>query len=269
MDRRPIGVFDSGIGGLTVVRELVKILPQEKIIYLGDTARVPYGTKSKETVTRFSTENSLFLLKKNVKLIVVACNTASSLSLAFLKKNFSVPVMGVIEPGARKAVSVSRNGRIGVIGTSSTINSQAYQKTIKRMDGTAKVFVKSCPLFVPLAEEGWIHGNIVRSIVSEYLSKMLTRNIDTLVLGCTHYPILRREIRNVVSSGDINIVDSAGALAHEVKRVLVNSGALSGVSGKRGYVKYFVTDETAKFSEVGARFLGKRVCGVKRTSVTV
>ena len=206
MNDRPIGIFDSGVGGLTVVKEIFKALPNEKIIYLGDTARVPYGTKSEQTIKRFSIENARFLKKFHVKLIVVACNTASSIALPVLRKRFRIPIVGVIRPGARKAEAVTRNGRIGVIATPTTVRSNAYKKEIKRISGDKKVISRACPLFVPLAEEGWLNGKITLDIVKKYLGPLTRKKIDTLVLGCTHYPLLRSVISKVAGK-DVRIVD--------------------------------------------------------------
>ena len=187
---KPIGVFDSGIGGLTVVKRISSYLPQEDVVYFGDTARVPYGSKSNSTVVEYSLQDARFLISKNVKAIVVACNTASSTALDELKNSFNVPIIGMIEPGSQMAVKETRNKRIGVIGTRATITNQAYSKTIKSIDPHIKVFERACPLFVPLAEEGWINHQATRLIAEEYLEGLKQYDIDTLVLGCTHYPIL-------------------------------------------------------------------------------
>src|SRR5436309_2747376 len=191
----PIGIFDSGIGGLTVARQIHRVLPQEDIIYLGDTARVPYGTKSPSTVVRFACEDTSFLLQQNVKAVVVACNTCSAWALPMLEKKFQVPVFGVILPGVRAALERTRAQRIGIIGTSATIRSKAYSNGILARCDTAKVFARACPLLVPLVEEGWIQHRLTRSVLREYLSPMLRHRIDTLILGCTHYPLLKTPIR--------------------------------------------------------------------------
>ena len=185
MQNRPIGIFDSGVGGLTVLRAIERILPFEHIIYFGDTARVPYGNKSKATIIKFSTENILFLLKKEVKIVVVACNTASSLALDYLKGIFSVPILGVIEAGARKAVEVSRTRRIGIIGTRSTIASKSYEKEILRIDKNVCVYSQACPLFVPFVEEGILQGRLIEQLIALYLHEFKRKHIDTLILGCT------------------------------------------------------------------------------------
>lgn len=261
---RPIGIFDSGVGGLTVVEEIIKKLPNEKIVYLGDTARVPYGTKSPETIKRFSIENTKFLMKFKVKLIVVACNTASSVSLSLLRKRFNVPIIGVIIPGARKAVKITKNKKIGVIGTSSTIKSKAYKKEIKRILKNAKVISKACPLFVPLAEEGWLNGKITSSIAKEYLAPLMKNKIDTLVLGCTHYPLLKQVISKTVSR-KVKIVDSASSVAEEVSSILKKSNMLS-CSLKKEAHNFFATDAVEQFVRIGAKFLGRKINKARRVS---
>ena len=261
-DARPIGVFDSGVGGLTVVSQIQKILPEEDIIYFGDTARVPYGTKSKETVTKFSVENVEFLMKKNVKLVVVACNTASSLSLDFLKKCFRVPIMGVIEPGVNCAAASTRNNRIGVVGTNATVSSGAYEKAIKKIDPKMSVFAESCPLFVPLVEEGWLTRSVTRDIAATYLAPFRAKKIDTLILGCTHYPLLRKVIQDIV--GDkVVLIDSAKEVAGEARGIL-DSNNLLNRRGRTGRHRFFVSDEPGRFVKMAGRFLRKRISCAKR-----
>ncbi len=187
---KAIGIFDSGVGGLTVLKEIVRVLPQEDTIYLGDTARVPYGTKSPETVTRYSQQITSFLVSRDIKLLVVACNTASAFSLDALKERFPIPIVGVIEPGSRRAAAVTRTGKVGVIGTEGTIRSSAYAKAIKRMNPEIEVITRACPLFVPLAEEGWVDNEVARLTARIYLQGLKEEGVDTLVLGCTHYPLL-------------------------------------------------------------------------------
>jgi len=261
-DSRPIGIFDSGVGGLTVAAEVQKLLPRETVIYFGDTARVPYGTKSKETVTRFSVENVEFLMTHNVKLVIVACNTASSLSLDFLKRCFKVPIIGVIEPGARAAVGVTRTHRVGVIGTQATVSSGAYERAIKRMGARVCVFAASCPLFVPLVEEGWAAKRIARTIASEYLGPLKKKNIDTLILGCTHYPLMKGVIENVMTR-KVMLVDSAREVAREARDVLDSCGQLNG-SRSRPEHKFFSSDEPARFVKLGEKFLRRRIKCAKR-----
>ncbi len=261
-DKRPIGVFDSGVGGLTVVEQIRKILPGEDIIYFGDTARVPYGTKSKETITKFSVENVEFLMEKDVKLVVVACNTASSLGLDFLKRCFRVPIIGVIEPGAKGAVSLTRNNRIGVIGTNATISSGAYEKAIRKINPGIFVSKASCPLFVPLVEEGWADMPVTGQIASIYLTPLKSTKIDTLIMGCTHYPLLRETIQRVMGRG-VMLVDSAKEVAREVKTILDSAGGLN-TGGRKGKINFFVSDEPFRFVSVAERFLRRKISCVKR-----
>ena len=262
--RQPIGVFDSGIGGLTVVKALIEDLPSESIVYFGDTARVPYGTKSKSTIVKFSLENVEFLLRFGVKCIVIACNTSSSWALPTLRKYFKVPIIGVIRPGARAAVRQTRAKRIGVIGTSATIHSRAYEAAIQRLDPTIQVFSQSCPLFVPLVEEGWLSGAVSRQVAAQYLGPLMRRRIDTLILGCTHYPLLAPTIQSVLGPG-VALVDSARQTTAEVRDVLTGAEALNGRHGRARY-RFFVTDEPQHFSRIGHRFLGAVIDSVERVN---
>ncbi|MFH1782223.1 MAG: glutamate racemase [Candidatus Omnitrophota bacterium] len=264
-NNQPIGIFDSGVGGLTVVKEIIDLLPNEKIIYLGDTARVPYGNKSPESIKRFSIENVEFLMKHKVKLIVVACNTASSTSLPVLRKRFDIPIVEVIKPGAKRAVALTINKRIGIIATSTTIKSSAYKKEIKSLASAAKVYQAACPLFVPLSEEGWTNGKITLDIAKKYLRNISKKNIDTLVLGCTHYPLLKDVISRAIGS-DIKIVDSASSVAHEVSTILEKYD-LRSTSHKEPSYKFFVTDEVKHFVRIGERFLGRKIGNVRRVDV--
>lgn len=257
MDKRPIGVFDSGVGGLTVVREMLKKLPHEDIVYFGDTARVPYGNKSNKTITRFSIENALFLLRFNVKAIVVACNTSSSVSLGVLKKNFKVPVIGVIQPGVREAVRCTKNKRIGIIGTRTTIASQSYEKQLKKRIPKAKIFTQACPLFVPLTEEGWVNNGVAGDIAKSYLTPLKKSKIDTLILGCTHYPIMKSKIKEVVGRG-VCLVDSAKQLAEEVKQIL-DTQNMATTKKSRGSLRFYVSDEPQKFAQLGEKFLSRKI----------
>lgn len=256
----PIGVFDSGIGGLTVVKHLSTGLPNEHIVYFGDTARVPYGSKSNATVIEYSIQDTNFLLHKNVKIVVVACNTASSIALPDLQKKFKVPVIGVILPGANLAVNKTQNGKIGVIGTRATINNQAYSKAIKKINNKIEVFEKACPLFVPLAEEGWTHHRATYEIAEEYLKELREKEIDTLVLGCTHYPILADVIQEVIGS-NVKLIDSGVATAEVIKSEIHKSG-LQSASTVQGNLDLFVSDIPTKFQEVAELFLGKAVKAV-------
>jgi glutamate racemase len=251
---RAIGVFDSGLGGLTVVRELIRQLPNENIIYYGDTARVPYGTKSKESIVRFSKENAKVLLKHKVKMIVVACNSSSSYALSTLRKEFHLPIVGVIKPGAKKAVESTKNNRVGVIATSATINSQEYTKTIKRYNSAIKIFDKACPLFVPLVEEGWSNKQITLKIANEYLSPLKKYHIDTLILGCTHYPLLKGVLKKAMG-GKISLVDSAREVAFEVKQILGRIGNNRSPTRKARY-KFLISDKPQQFEKIAKKFLG-------------
>ena len=260
--RQPIGVFDSGIGGLTVVKALVEDLPFESIVYFGDTARVPYGTKSKSTIVKFSLENVEFLLRFGVKCIVIACNTSSSWALPTLRKYFKVPIIGVIRPGALAAVRQTTTKRIGVIGTTATIHSRAYEMAIHRIDPTVKVFSQSCPLFVPLVEEGRLNGSVCRTVATDYLEGLTRERIDTLILGCTHYPLLASTIRHVLGP-KVALVDSAKQTAIEVRGVLMATDLL-GERRNRPRYRFFVTDEPHHFTDLGHRFLGRIIGSVER-----
>ena len=262
--RQPIGVFDSGIGGLTVVKALMEELPTESIVYFGDTARVPYGTKSKSTIVKFSLENVEFLLRFGVKCIVIACNTSSSWALPTLRKYFKVPIVGVIRPGALAAVRQTKRKRVGVIGTNATINSRAYETAIHRIDPTIKVFSQSCPLFVPLVEEGWLNGSISTAIAQHYLESLTRQRIDTLILGCTHYPLLASTIQRAMGQ-QIALVDSAKQTVAEVRGVLTGTDALRDRRLSPRY-RFFVTDEPTHFNRLAHRFLGRVVGTVERAN---
>lgn len=265
MSWQAIGIFDSGVGGLTVLREITQLLTQEDTIYFGDTARVPYGTKSPETVTRYAEEITTFLIKRDIKLLVVACNTASAVALPHLKKKFQIPVVGVIEPGAARAVSVSKSGRIGVIGTSGTVRSSAYTRAIKRLNSEAVVFTRACPLFVPLAEEGWVDNQVARLTAETYLHEFKNADIDTLVLGCTHYPLLKPLITDIM--GDkVMLVDSAAETARTVASILADKKILRPCS-EIGNHSYYVTDIPAGFIRVGNRFLGGKLGDVYQVNL--
>jgi glutamate racemase len=251
---KAIGIFDSGVGGLTVLKEVVQALPQEDTIYLGDTARVPYGTKSPETVIRYSQQIARYLQSRDIKLLVVACNTASAVALASLQQEFSIPIVGVIEPGARAAVAATKSGKVGVIGTAGTIASSAYTKAIKRINPDIEVVTRACPLFVPLAEEGWVDNEVARLTAQSYLSELKEHGVDTLVLGCTHYPILKDVIAAEMGPG-VTLVDSAEQTAITVARILSEQQLLRPV-GEKGNHHYYVTDIPAGFIRVGNRFLG-------------
>lgn len=268
---RPIGVFDSGVGGLTVVRQIRRLLPREDLVYLGDTARVPYGTKSPDTVVRFALEDTQFLVQQDVKAVVVACNTASAWALPVLERRFSLPILGVIMPGVQAALRKTRNHRIGVIGTGATVRSHAYQRFILARDATARIFERACPLLVPLVEEGWINHPVTRAVLEEYLGPLILHEIDTLVLGCTHYPLLKRAIQ-AFTGNRIKLVDSADSCARFVRERLDHLQLLNHKRRRRGILQPFVTDDTLHFDALAHRFLGapaERACKVELESMRV
>lgn len=262
---KAIGIFDSGVGGLTVAKEVFEKLPGENVIYFGDTARTPYGPRSAEIVRKFSVQNISFLSTQGVKLIVVACNTASAVALDYLKRIFQLPLMGVIEPGSRAAVEATKNGRIGVIGTAGTIRSKSYTAAIQKIDKKIKVFDYPCPLFVSLAEEGYINKKATRLIAEEYLAPLRKQKIDTLVLGCTHYPLLSPVISDVMGD-DVRLIDSAEQTALEVKRILQRR-ELATAGGVKPSYRFYVSDFPEKFVQISERFLGKRVKEVKKIDI--
>lgn len=244
MNNQPIGIFDSGVGGLTVAAAVMETMPNEKIIYFGDTARVPYGNKSSETVTRFSKQIIRFLMTNNVKVIIAACNTVSSVSLKQLRKDFDIPIFGVVEPGVYSALLTTKNKRVGIIGTSATIKSGAYEKLINKKDSKIEVFSQACPLFVPLAEEGWTDTLITKLTAEKYLSPLIEKNIDSLVLGCTHYPLLYDCIKSTLGEG-IELVNPAKATAECVKEYLLKNDMLNNEGKSHGH-KFYVSDMTDK-----------------------
>lgn len=253
----PIGVFDSGIGGLTVVKELMQILPKENIIYFGDTARVPYGTKSEKTIREFSIQNTKFLLSQNVKAIVIACNTSTAIALNDIQLIANLPVVGVINPGSVAAVESTKNKRIAVIGTTATISSSAYEREIKSIDASIEVYGKACPLFVPIVEEGWFNHKIAYLAAEEYLLELKKYSIDTLVLGCTHYPLLKDTIQKVIGE-KVKLIDSGVETAKVVKKILEENDLLN-QSELKPYYKFFVSDLPLQFKKVGEMFLGKKI----------
>lgn len=262
----PIGIFDSGLGGLTVVRAVHRLMPSERIVYLGDTARVPYGTKSPATVVRFAHEDIQFLMRQRVKAVVVACNTVSAWALAELEKTYDVPVFGVIVPGAQAAAAATQNSRIGIIGTAATIRSQAYERIIQSVNPRAVVYACACPLLVPLVEEGWVRRAVTRQIIAGYIAPLLRKRIDTLVLGCTHYPLLASVIRNVVGQ-KVRLIDSAQSCTGYVRDELCELGLLS-ARHSPGSIQLNVTDDVARFAEVAERFLGQPAKKVSRVDLT-
>lgn len=258
----PIGVFDSGLGGLTVVKELIHHLPNEKIVYFGDTARVPYGTKSGETIIRYSREIVHVLVKHKVKMVVIACNTASSLALDVLKKEFDLPILGVIEPGAKKAMEVTRNKRVGIIATSSTVKSGKYAQKIVQFNKNIVVTSQPCPLFVPLVEEGWFDHAVTYQVAQQYLGEMKKKKIDTLILGCTHYPLLKQVLHNVMGP-KVQLVDSAKEVALQVKDLLMKERILRTRLGPCQHT-FIVSDEPEQFQRLATRFLDGGVKNVRR-----
>ncbi|HEX2449504.1 MAG TPA: glutamate racemase [Gemmatimonadales bacterium] len=262
--RAPVGVFDSGIGGLTVARAIFERLPNESTIYFGDTARVPYGPKSGETVRRYSLEILDWLLRQGVKAVVVACNTATARALDALRDASPVPVVGVIEPGARAAVSASAGRTIGVIGTVGTIASNAYPRAIRSLDPGARVEQQPCPLLVPLVEEGWFDHSATELVARDYLAPLSRAGVGSLVLGCTHYPLLKPLLGRVMGS-DVALIDSAQETATELARVLREGGLAAG--NARSWHRFAVSDDPSRFREVGARFIGERLGKAEVVSV--
>lgn len=263
MKEQAIGIFDSGVGGLTVCQEIHRRLPQEKLLYLGDTARVPYGTKSPVTVTTYAREAANFLVGQGVKLLVVACNTASAVVLPQLREALNIPVIGVLEPGARAALATGGR-RVGVVGTEGTVHSGSYERALHRLDKDVQVFSVACPLFVPLAEEGWAQHPVTRQVVAEYLDPLIAQRIDTLVLGCTHYPLLLEPIQAVAGAA-ITLVDSAASTAIEVAEMLDRYGLVNSVD--QGGMRFFVTDVPTRFQRIGGNFLGETLCDVEQVEL--
>jgi len=261
--KKSIGIFDSGIGGLTVVKEIVNLLPGEKLVYLGDTARVPYGIKSKDTVIRYALSNAEFLLSKGIKILVVACNTASAYSLDTLKEKLSIPVIGVIDPGAKKAAESTRNGKIAVIGTPSTIRSEAYPRALSKINPELRIYSKACPLFVPLAEEGWHYGKITREIIEKYLEDIKKEDVDVIILGCTHYPLLKSAIQEVAGE-KVLLIDSAEEIAMEISVKINKSNNTEEIVDEN---EYYLTDVSESFIRIAGKFLGKELKEVNLTDL--
>lgn len=251
----PIGVFDSGVGGLTVFRAIERRLPNESLIYLGDTARIPYGVRSAATIERYALECATFIEARKVKAIVIACNTASALAANFLRTRFTVPVVGVIRPGSRRAVEITKRGHIGVIATEATVASGAYERAILALRPGLEITSRACPLFVPLAEEGWVDHAVTRQVAEEYLAQFRSSGVDTLVLGCTHYPILRPVIEQTLGN-KINYVDSGEAVAHQIAKLL-EEDKLTRISKEPRVEEFYVTDSAARFRRVAELFLGR------------
>lgn len=268
LQNAPIGVFDSGVGGLTVAREIMRQIPNEKIVYFGDTARVPYGSKSKDTVTKYSKQIVRFLRTQNVKAVVIACNTASAYALDEIEKEIDIPIIGVVRPGAKVAVEATRNGKIGVIATEGTINSQIYSTYIKQIDGTINVIGKACPLFVPLVEEGLLVDPVTDEIAMRYLSELIDRDIDTLILGCTHYPLIRSTVGKIM--GDkVTLVNPAYETARELKELLESEDLLNKKEVELGENKYrfFVSDGAEKFKRFANSALKYGILSAKSINI--
>ncbi|HUQ18006.1 MAG TPA: glutamate racemase [Gemmatimonadaceae bacterium] len=265
-EAQPIGVFDSGIGGLTVAREIMRQLPNESIIYFGDTARVPYGPKSPETVLRYSREITAFLKDQGVKAVVVACNTATAHALHALREENDLPIIGVIEPGSRAAARATKTGNIGVIGTQGTINSHAYERCIEEQLPTAHITARACPLFVPLVEEGWLETDATNIIAREYLGSFVDANVDTLVLGCTHYPLLKRAIGEVVGRS-VRLIDSAEETAAETGATLKEAGLARTNGNEPPTYRFIASDVPDQFLRVGQRFLGSAIDHVETVTL--
>ncbi len=266
MLQKPIGLFDSGVGGLTVVSEIIRQLPNEDVVYFGDVGRYPYGPRSKDIILQFTRQDVAFLREQDVKFIVAACNTASAVALETVAGENDIEMLGVINPGARAAAETTQNGKIGIIGTHATITSDSYPKAIHHIDSNIKVFSLACPLFVPLAEEGYQDKEASYLIAQDYLKILKENGIDTLVLGCTHYPLLKKLIQDVMGDG-VTLIDSATATAREVKDHLEQKGLLRDTNPDPDY-KFYVSDVPDKFAPVAERFLGRRVDNIIRVDIT-
>ena len=266
MDNRSIGVFDSGLGGLTAAKEIMRLFPNESIVYFGDTSRVPYGTRSKETILKYTHSDIRFLLTQGVKMIVIACGTASSAALPHIKEDFSVPIYGVVDAAVYTAVRETENKRIGVIGTSATIKSGAYKRYIKEYDPTIETFEKACPLFVPLVENGHFDTKVTELVIEEYLAELKAAGVDTLILGCTHYPLLEAAIARYMGEG-VRLISPGQEVARFLKKKLNDNNRHSEVKDERQY-SYFVSDSVEQFEELGGIFLEKEIDGqVQRINI--
>ncbi len=271
-DERPIGIFDSGLGGLTVLGEIIKALPRENTIYFGDSGRAPYGTKSPETIARFSEQDANFLVSKNVKMIVIACNTASSHAYSRLKEKFDLPVVEVITPGSIAAIEATENGKIGIIGTTATVSSGIYDKTIQGLSSTLKpeldieIFSKACPLFVGLAEEGWWNDEITFLTAKKYLTSLMELEVDSLVLACTHYPLLKNTIAKVMGP-EVRLIDSGAAVAGKVLELLKEKNMLNLNSVTETYREFYTSDSEEKFLALGRSFLKNEIKSAKKVDI--
>lgn len=267
MDNRPIGVFDSGLGGLTVFKEIADQLPGESLIYFGDSGRAPYGTKSRDTVIKYTLQNIRFLLSHDIKMIVIACNTMSAHSYEIVKESHNLPIIEVIGSGARTAVAETKNKKLGIIGTTATVNSGAYQKAINKLDNSIEIYQRACPLFVPLVEEGqeWWENNITLQIAEEYLNPIKETGVDTLVLGCTHYPLLKNTIAKVMGNG-VKLVSSAQEVARVVKKAIIDNNIQRDSEYKPIY-RYYTSDSVEKFEPLCSTILGVKINSAERVDI--
>ena len=259
MNNKSIGVFDSGLGGLTAVKSICELMPNENIVYFGDTARIPYGTKTEETIKQYAASDIRFLLSKDVKLIVIACGTASSVALGDMRKMFDTPIVGVVEAASRAAVKKSRNGKIGVIGTGATIKSGSYLRAIRELDENILVYQNACPLFVPLVENGHFDTEVTHLVIKEYLEDIKNQGVDTLILGCTHYPLLEKAIGDYMGSG-VELISPSAELARTLADILGKDNLAD--EAAKGEAQYFVSDDVEGFSKLGGVFLKKEICGM-------
>ena len=266
MNNRPIGVFDSGLGGLTVLKEIMKISPNENIVYFGDTARVPYGPRSKETIIKYTFQAINFLISKNVKAIVIACNTATARALKEANEKYDIPIIGVIEAGARTAAYSTKNKIVGVIGTDGTISSKAYNAEIAKIDKEIKIIDKACPLFVPIVEEGWANTEIASLTAKRYLKDLMQQGIDSLVLGCTHYPLLKKTIGEIVGE-KVTLVNPAKETAKDLNKILEKNNMLREDSNKEPKYEYYVSDIPEKFAAIAEEFLKKEIDDIKNVRI--
>lgn len=265
MDLRPIGIFDSGVGGLTVVKEVMNSLPCESIVYFGDTARVPYGSKSKQTVTKFSAQIIRFLRLQNVKAIIIACNTVSSNSIEELRKMFpDIPMIEVVGPGVHMALHTTKNGVVGVVGTQATIASNKYPELLTSQNTNLKVYGKACPLFVPLVEDGWADHNVAHEVAAEYLKPLLEKNIDSLILGCTHYPMLTNTIKKIVGDS-VELINPAEEAAKQMEAVLIKNNMAS--SNAKPEYRFYVSDSEERFKDMAQIFLNKPIEKVNTVAI--
>ncbi|WP_321327998.1 glutamate racemase [uncultured Ilyobacter sp.] len=264
MDNRGIGVFDSGFGGLTVVKEIKKVLPGEKIYYFGDTARLPYGSKSKENIIHYSLEIAEFLKTKDIKALVVACNTASAFALDELKKHCSFPVIGVIEAGSRRALGMTKKGKVGIIGTKGTVSSGVYNRSLSKGRDGIEVYSKPCPLFVPLVEEGMIKDEVTEIMIDRYLGEFKNK-VDSLIMGCTHYPLLEDEIKKYFEKYELEVVNPAVETALELEKLLADKNLVSKKS--KGEIEFYVSDSPDHFKKLGEMFLGDKIDRVDKINI--